>query len=88
MRGLIRIQNEDNTCFRCCLVRYLLPVNKKTQKIRSVDKEFPKHLNFKSIEFRIHKKTIQKLKKKDIFINVFGYENKTLYRIITQNKRM
>ena len=28
MKGLINIQNEDNECFRWCLVKYLYPVHK------------------------------------------------------------
>ena len=48
MKGLINIQNEDNKCFRWCLVRYLNLVNKKPAKNRNVDKEFAKKPNFKS----------------------------------------
>ena len=42
MKGLINIQNEDNECFRCCLVRYLNHINKDPANIRNVDKEFVK----------------------------------------------
>ena len=42
MKGLINIQNEDNECFRCCLVRYLNHINKDSANIRNVDKEFVK----------------------------------------------
>ena len=32
MKGWSNIQNEDNECFRWCLVRYLNPVNKNLAK--------------------------------------------------------
>ena len=32
MKGLINIQNEDNECFRWCLVRYLNPVKELRTK--------------------------------------------------------
>ena len=51
MKRFINIQNIDNECFRYCLVRYLNPVNKNSTKIRSVDKELAKQLNFKSVKF-------------------------------------
>ena len=49
MKGLINIQNKDNQCFIWCLVRYLKPVNKNPAKIRNIDREFAKQLNFKGV---------------------------------------
>ena len=43
MKGLINIQNEDNECFRWCLVRYLNHVNENPAIIRNIDKEFAKN---------------------------------------------
>ena len=45
MKGLINIQNEDNECFRWCLVSYVNPVYKHPARIRKIDREFPKQLN-------------------------------------------
>ena len=80
MNGLINIQNEDNECFRWCLVRYL---NKKNpEKIRNVDKEFAEQLNFKGIKFAVHKKGYAKAgKQNNISINIFRYKDETPYRI-------
>ena len=55
-KRLINIQNEDNECFRCCLVRY----SKNLPKIRNTYTTFPKHPNFKGIEFVFIKNTMQK----------------------------
>ena len=45
MKGLNNIQNEDNQCFRWCLVKYLNPINKNRPKFRNLDKELAKQLN-------------------------------------------
>ena len=84
MKELINIQNEDNECFRWCLVKYLNPVNKKSAKIRNVDKEFTKKLNFKRVKFPVHKKVYAKIESQiSISVNVFGYEDKIPYRFYT-----
>ena len=36
MKGLINIQNENNECFKWCLVRYLNHVNKNPAEITNV----------------------------------------------------
>ena len=51
MKGFINIQN---------LVRYLNPVKKSPGKIRNVDKEFVKQLDFKDKNFLFMKKTLWK----------------------------
>ena len=82
MKGLIIIQNEVNQRFRCCLVRYLKPVNKNPAKIKNVDKEFAKQLSFRGIKFPVHKKDYAKTaKQSNISINIFGFEYETPYRI-------
>ena len=54
MKGLNKIQNKNNKFFRECIARYLNPVNKNPAKIRNVEKEFKKHLNFRGIKFPDH----------------------------------
>ena len=44
MRGLINIQNDDNECFRWCLLKYSSPVTKNPAKIRNIDREFASNL--------------------------------------------
>ena len=60
MKGFIKIQNEDNECFRCCLVRFLNPVNKIPSKNRNLDTKFAKQLDFKGVKFPDHKKSMLK----------------------------
>ena len=87
MIGLINIQNENNECLRCCLVRCLNPVNRNPAKVRNVDRKFAKQLNFKSEDFPVHENVFAKIEKQDnISISVFGYENKTQYHIYTSKK--
>ena len=38
-KGLINIQDEDNECFRWCLVRYFNPIKKNQAKITNVARE-------------------------------------------------
>ena len=84
---MIYIQNEDYKCFRWCLVRYLIPVNKNPARIRNVDKKFAKQLNFKNIKFPVHKKDYVKIEKQiNISINVFGCEDEKLYRIYSSKQ--
>ena len=46
MRRLINNKNDDNECFRWCLVRYLNHVNKSPAKIRNIDREiFENHFD-------------------------------------------
>ena len=80
MKRLINIQNEDNECFRWCLVRYLNTVNKNPAKIKKTDKEFAKQLNRGKIS--AHKKDYAKIEKQNNFsINVFSYGDELSYRV-------
>ena len=47
MKRLIYIQNEDNKCFRWCLVRELNLVNKTPAKIKNI-KSFQNNLVLKT----------------------------------------
>ena len=48
---LIIIHNkDDNKCLKWCLVRYLHPEDKNLARIRKIDKEFPRELNFKILK--------------------------------------
>ena len=74
------IQNvHDNECFTSCLVRYLNLVNR--------NKDSPKKLDFKDINFLVKVKDIHKIEKKNsIGISVFGYENKEKHSICVSEK--
>ena len=46
-KDLINTQNTDgNECFSWCLIRYFTPVDKNPLRIRKVNREFVKQLNF------------------------------------------
>ena len=79
---MINIQNEGNECFRWCLLRYLNPVRKIPGKIKNTHKEFAIQLDFKGVQFPVHKKDYAKIEKENnISISVFGHENKTSYHV-------
>ena len=84
MKGSINIKNKDNEYFRWCLIRYLNPVNKRAN-IRNVEDKFAKQLNFKGMQFPVHKKRLRKNKKTTQYFHVFGSEDEATYHIF-QNK--
>ena len=83
---MINIQNNDgNECFKLCLVGYLHPSDHNPRRIRKVDKDFARKLDFEDIKLEIE--IFTKSKKKDcIGISVFGYENKQNYPIYVSKK--
>ena len=86
-KKLINFQNGDFECFRWCLVRQLNPENKISAKIRNIDREFENHLNFRGIKFPFYKKDYAKIEKQNNISNsVFGYEDRTSYRIYTSKQ--
>ena len=71
------MKNKDNKCYRWCHIRHLNPKEKDPQRIKKVDKEFIKNLNYTGIEFPVIVKQYNKIEKQNsINIIVFGYENK------------
>ena len=60
IKGLVNMKNEGSECCGSSLVRYLNPVKKNPGKIRNVDKELEKQLEFKCIKFPAHKKDLLK----------------------------
>ena len=88
MKRLINIKKKqkknDKECFRWCLVRYLYLVNKNLAKIRNINKEFGKQLDFIGVKCPVYKKDYAKTEKQNnISANVFGFEDETLHRIYT-----
>ena len=72
MKGSINIKNKDNEYFRWCLIRYLNPVNKRAN-IRNVEYKFAKQLNFKGMQFPVHKKRLRKNKKNNTIFPCFWF---------------
>ena len=75
MKGLINLQNKNKQYFRCCLVRYLNPVDKNPVTITKSDGEFSQQLYFKGIKISVQKKYYARIEKRNR-ISAFGYENK------------
>ena len=71
-RSLINMKNTDNECFRWCHIRHLNPQKTNPQRIKQVDKEYIKNLNYSGIEFPVTIKQYNKIEKQNnININVF-----------------
>ena len=87
-KGLINIKNEDNECFRWCHIRHLNPQNKNPQRIKKIDKNLIKQLDYSNIEFPVTIKQINKIEKQNnIRINLFGYDEKQKFPLyISQEK--
>ena len=74
-KGLIKIKNKDNECFRWCHIRHLNPLKKDPQRIKKDDKQFIGELNYKGIEVQVSQRQYNKIEKQNsIRINGFGYE--------------
>ena len=74
-KGLIKIKNKDKKCFLWCHVTHINLSNKHPERILKNDKKIAEELNYDEIEFPIHEKDFNKIERKNIHINVFGYEN-------------
>ena len=75
-KGLIKIKNNDDECFRWCHIRHLNPQEKNPQRIKKEDKKTINELNYDGIDFPLSQKHYNKVEKQNsIRINVFGYEN-------------
>ena len=54
-KGLINIQNnDDNKCFKWCLVRYLNPADHNSRRTTKSDKDFAKRPEFKDIKLSVY----------------------------------
>ena len=80
---MTNIQNTDsNECFKWCLVGYLHPADHNSTKIRKVNKDFARLLDFEDTKFSVKIRNIHKSEKKNcINISLFVYENKEKYLI-------
>ena len=82
MKGLINNKNEDNECFRWCHVRHKNPVKNHAERITKGDREFTKKLDYSGITFPVQIGDVGKIEKQNLIdINIFGYENYSVYPI-------
>ena len=75
-------------CFLWCHVRHINPTKEHPEKIKKVDRRLAaNNLNYNRIEFPMQEKVFSKVEvQNNIFINVFGYENKLVFPIYVSNK--
>ena len=83
MRGLINIQNNENKYFRQCLVIYN-PVAKNKAKLRNVNRELEKQLNFENLKIPVPKKRLCKIL--NFFENLLnaGFVKKHLEKVMSK----
>ena len=89
-RSLINLKNSDNECFRWCHIRHLNPQKTNPQRIKEVDKEYVKNLNYSGIEFPVTIKQYNKIEKQNnININVVSvFITIRYFPFIHQKKRI
>ena len=87
IKELINVKNDDNKCFMWCHVRNLSLIDKNQQRITKKDKKIAKDLNYSSVDFPVSKKDYGKIEALNkINVNVFCYENKTIYPVYLSNQ--
>ena len=75
MKGLINLTNEDQKCFLWCHVRHLNPQKNHPERIKALDREYAKRLDYKGITFPVTINQISKIERQNqININLFGYQ--------------
>ena len=60
-KGLVNIKNiDDKECLKWCLIRYLNLVDHHQARIRKIDKDLARKLDFKDINFSVKIRNILK----------------------------
>ena len=87
-KGLINIKNKDQKCFLWCHVRHINLTKEHPGEIKKVDRIFANNLNYDGIEFPVKESDFNKIEvQNNIYINIFGYENKLVFPIYVSNKK-
>ena len=89
-KPVVNIKNEDNQCFKWCIVRALNPVDKNPNRLNKEFVEQSKSFNWEGLNFPVDLKQIKIFEKNNpsISINVFGYEDKVYPLKISKEKRI
>ena len=89
-KALINLKNEDNQCFKWCVVRALNPVDKNPNRITKELIEQAKSLNWNGLKFPVDLKQIKIFENNNpsISINVFGYEEEVYPLKISKDKKI
>ena len=88
--AVLNPKNEDNQCFKWCVVRALNPVDKNPNRITKELIEQAKSLNWSGLKFPVDLKQIKIFEKNNpsISINVFGYEEEVYPLKISKDKKI
>ena len=89
-KAVINPKNEDNQCFKWCVVRALNPVKKNSERITKELIEQAESLNWSGLKFPVDLKQIKTFEKNNpsISINVFGYEGEVYPLKISKDKKI
>ena len=89
-KAVINIKNEDNQCFKWCIVRALNPVDKNPNRITKELIEQAKSVNWEGLKFPVDLKQIKIFENNNpsISINVFGYEEEVYPLKISKEKKI
>ena len=80
-KAIINVQNNDDKCFMWAVLAALHPINNNPQRLAHYI-QYADELDFTSIPFPMKLCDVNKFEKlNDISVNVFGYEQGTLYPI-------
>ena len=82
MKSLINVKNSNNKSFFWCYIRHLNSLKINPERTTIADKNIFNDLDYEGIEFTFSKKDFNNIKKKkNIWINVFCFENKLVYPV-------
>ena len=89
-KGVINIKNEDNQCFKWCVVRALNPVDQNSNRLTKELVKQSKSLNWTGLKFPVGLKAIKifETNNPSISINVFGFEDEVYPLKISKEKRI
>ena len=89
-KAVINLKNEDNQCFKWCVVRALNPVDKNPNRITKELIEQAESLNWSGLKFPVDLKQIKIFEKNNpsISINVFSYEGEVYPLKISKIKKI
>ena len=87
--AVINMKNEDNQCFKWCVVRALNPVEKNSERITKELKDQSERLDWSGLRFPVDLKQIKIFEKfnSQLSINVFGFEESVYPLRIPETKK-
>ena len=74
--------------FLWCHVRHINPLKEHPVRIKKTDKRIAEELNYDGIEFPVQEKDFNKIEiKNNIYINLFGYDNRFVFPIYISDQK-